>query len=54
MPPRSVVVRLTRPVCGRTLQLPVGTRLVATHQDADGRWWVVWNGSTFRAVAEKV
>jgi hypothetical protein len=53
-PVRPVVVALVQSVVGRSLTLPAGARLIATHQDQDGRWWVVFNGSTFRAVAHPV
>lgn len=53
-PPRSTVVALTRPIVGRTMTLPVGTRLVGLYKSDDGRWVVLFNGARFRAHAEPV
>lgn len=53
-PPRSTVVALTRPVVGRTMTLPVGTRLVGLYPAGDGLWLVLFNGARFRAHAEPV
>jgi hypothetical protein len=48
------IVSLTRPVVGRTMTLPVGTRLVGVHKVQKGLWVVLFNGAQFRAHAEPV
>jgi len=58
--PAPTIVALTRPVVGRTMTLPVGTRLVGVHRvlglngKQSGLWVVLFNGRQFRAHAEPV
>lgn len=52
--PAPTIVSLTRPVVGRTMTLPVGTRLVGVHKAQGGLWVVLFNGAQFRAYAEPV
>ena len=50
----SSIVSLTRPIKGRTMTLPAGTRLVGLYPVEDGRWVVVFNGAQFRVWAVAV
>lgn len=38
------VIATTKPITGRTMTLPAGTRLVGAYRLADGRWVCQWNG----------